>query len=461
MLTESKFRLDDPPVQIYNQQKNDYIRVALNPGTSSRVNTGGDLVFEVDNQQSYLYMPDSFLHCEFSLYSNSTLKTALPTTTNITLENNFFPSLFNQIRLEVGSQSVESIASSPGVIDSMLRFAMRATNENEGDENEGWIPDKGSGSYVSVLSQTGTTVAAAAPTKAETESIIADVKTLVDRLNLHEKNKGYTERKEFYNKNGAKQTVEWKLSPLFGYMDYEKISYQLRFRLILNREINNQFIFFGKTGEKAYLKIDNLELWIPHITPSLEIENMITKRLNTNKNIPVSFMGRVAASVNFDQTKYTWHFTRTSNTPRYLFLAFKENKAPDFDNNDSLFHLENIQSVQVLLNQARYPIDPIRIDLTRNYFSEGYNAYKNVCKDFGGFGSHSALGYLSPDEWRNLYPVFCFDLSAQSEDLKKNGCDVTIQIEKKGADSLTAYAVVLEDTYHEIEVLNGRMVRVY
>lgn len=36
-LVESKFKLDDPPVNIYNQVKNDFIRVAFNPGTASRI----------------------------------------------------------------------------------------------------------------------------------------------------------------------------------------------------------------------------------------------------------------------------------------------------------------------------------------------------------------------------------------------------------------------------------------
>ena len=438
MIIESKFQLDDPPIQIYNQQKNDYIRVALNPGSSSRINTGGDLVFEVDNQQSYLYMPDSFLHCEFTLYRDDKFTTVLPSGDNITLENNFFPNLFSQIRLEAGTQPIESISSSPGVIDSMLRFVTNKKNH----ENEGWIPDTGSGRFVSVLTHAGTDAA----------GIAVDVKAVVDRLNLDVKNEGYTRRKEIYNKNGAKQTIEWRLSPLFGYLDYDKISYQLKFKLILNREINNPFIFHGAGGKQAYLKIDILELWIPHITPSLSIENMITKRLNSGKDIPVSFMGRVAASINFDQTKYSWHFTRTSNTPRYLLLAFKENRSGNFINNDALFHLENIQSVQVALNQSRYPIDPLRIDLSRNYFSEGYNAYKNICRDFGN------ENVLSLDEWRNLYPIFCFDLSAQKEDLKRNGVDVTITIEKKGGDSYTAYGVVLEDRLYQIEVLlNGQM----
>lgn len=34
------------------------------------------------------------------------------------------------------------------------------------------------------------------------------------------------------------------------------------------------------------------------------------------------------------------------------------------------------------------------------------------------------------------------------------------KLRKKGADSYTAYAVVLEDAEYEIEVLNGRMARV-
>ena len=89
-LIENKFRLDDPPFTSYNQKKNDYIRIAMNPGSSSRVNTGGDLIFEVDNQQSYLYLPDSFLHCEYSLYSDANFTTPLPETDNIALENNFF-----------------------------------------------------------------------------------------------------------------------------------------------------------------------------------------------------------------------------------------------------------------------------------------------------------------------------------------------------------------------------------
>ena len=439
-LIESKFRLDDPPFVSYNQKKNDYIRIAMNPGSSGRLNTGGDLIFEVDNQQSYLYLPDSFLHCEYSLYSDAAFTTALPTADNITLENNFFPRLFTQMRLDVSTQNIETISDSPGIIDSMLRFVTIGEN-NKMHEIEGWFPDNHTGIIVDDLDEaTGT-----APTKAE-------YKTVIDFINKTQ-NSGYKERRDFNRKNN--QTVNWSLSPLFGYLDYNKVSCQLKFKLIIHRTVNNELIFYGKTGKKAYLKIERLEWWIKHITPSLEVETVITKRLNSNKPIPVSFMKRIASSVTFSEQRFNWHFTRTSNTPRYMLLAFQKNETPNFEKNNSLFHFETIRSLQISLNQTRYPIDPLKFDNANNQFMEGYDAYRNLCEAFG------VNPQLTPNDWKNLFPIFCFDLSAQSEDIIKNGCDVTINIEKNNSTtSLMAYGLLLEDVEYSIEILNGRMVRI-
>ena len=68
-------------------------------------------------------------------------------------------------------------------------------------------------------------------------------------------------------------------------------------------------------------------------------------------------MRRAAASVNSDQAKYRLYFSRISNTPRYLLLAFKENKGPEYVQNDSKACIETIQSIQVQLNQTRFPIE--------------------------------------------------------------------------------------------------------
>ena len=95
-------------------------------------------------------------------------------------------------------------------------------------------------------------------------------------------------------------------------------------------------------------------------------------------------MHRIVAIANLNQTKYSCHFKRTSNTSRYSFLTFKENKDHDYVQNDSEFYINAIQNIQVRLNQTRFKIDPIHIDMDKNYLSEGYQSYKNVRKDFFG-----------------------------------------------------------------------------
>ena len=456
MHIEDKFKLDQPPELIYNRKKEDYIKIALNPGTISNINKNGDLVFEVDNQQSFLYLSKSFIYAEVALFQDDKFATPLPETDNITLEHNFFPRLFNSMRLEIGSQTIEHITD-PGIYDTMIKFITISETKVK-NQSQGWIPDNGSGNYVYVLN---VLAAAAKPTE-------DDYNKIVKRLNLDTKNSGYTKRKEIYNKKGAKHSIKWSLFPLFGYTEYDKISYQLKLKLILHRttDSNNESIFYGENGKKAYLKINKLEFHIPHITPSLELESIIMKRLQTNKPIPVTFLKRIASSYTFTGVETMWHFTRTSNTPRFILLAIQEEN-PSFERNNSRFILNykykdgttdkegEIRSIQVMLNQERYPIDPIRFDRTNNIFYDGYTAYENMCEVFG---TEPQLNLI---DWRDNYAIFCFDLSAQPEDLVKNGCDITIKIEKsESTKSLKAYAVALCDTKHFIELSNGRMVRI-
>ena len=48
------------------------------------------------------------------------------------------------------------------------------------------------------------------------------------------------------------------LSPLFGFLDHDKVSVNLLLKLQLD-------IFFGVEGQNAKLETKKLELWIPNI----------------------------------------------------------------------------------------------------------------------------------------------------------------------------------------------------
>ena len=70
------------------------------------------------------------------------------------------------------------------------------------------------------------------------------------------------------------------------------------------------------------------------------------------------------------------------------------------------------------------------------------------------FGQDPQLSYV---DFKNLYSIFCFDVSAQAYDIEKYGCDVTIHITKDEGLKLMCYCVILADKHVEIQVQGGKM----
>ncbi|ESO99317.1 hypothetical protein LOTGIDRAFT_158398 [Lottia gigantea] len=64
----------------------------------------------------------------------------------------------------------------------------------------------------------------------------------------------------------------------------------LPYKIHLQREINDDKIFFGENASVAKLEITNLQLYIPVITPSIEVETRIFKSLT--KDIEIAFLRR-------------------------------------------------------------------------------------------------------------------------------------------------------------------------
>ena len=95
----------------------------------------------------------------------------------------------------------------------------------------------------------------------------------------------------------------------------------------------------------------------------------------------------------------------------------------------------------------------MEFDATKNYQMEPYLAYVKICTEF----NHKECPQLNIRDFKNLYSIFCFDVSAQDEKLSVNGCDVTIHITKTSDFKAKAYCLVLEEKHCQIEVKGGKM----
>lgn len=439
-LIETKFLLDTPPLISHNRKKEDFLILPPTTGTD-RFNENVIITYKVTNTDNYLYLPESFLRCEFEIKKED--NTALGNE-NITLENNWFPNLFESVIFRIGSTEIEHI-NHPGECDSMLKLIMK----NQLYSNDGWILDRGDGKAV-------TDFAKSADYKK------AEIDPIIDKLNtMHNRNSGFMKRKELYNTN-PKNIIEFHLSPLIGYLDYDKISHNLTFELELRRNLNNPRIFFGAANTNAKIDIKRLDWLIPKITPSLEIETMITKRLLIDKPIPVNFLRRSIYQITIDSSHYTWAISSMKNVPHYILLTFKPSKQAAFTDNNSLTVqkwtennvVKKLKKLQVKLDQTAYPLYPMEFDLENNKYSDAYIAYTNLCKTFG------VENQLNKKEFNDLHPIFCFDVSAFPEKTNPGGINITIEIEKDDNSKLIAYCLVLEEESRYIHNVAGKMNRI-
>ena len=122
-----------------------------------------------------------------------------------------------------------------------------------------------------------------------------------------------------------------------------------------------------------------MELWIPQIQPSLEVEAYLNRRLASGVPIPITYMKRLTMSlITIVGQDFSFMIASgVTKTPRYVIVGFKPGNNPNIHVNDSLSFIEgntsynsatkkwsnptSIQQIELQLNNVNYPNQPIRI----------------------------------------------------------------------------------------------------
>ncbi|ESO93181.1 hypothetical protein LOTGIDRAFT_175596 [Lottia gigantea] len=276
----------------------------------------------------------------------------------------------------------------------------------------GWIPDVSDGS---VLKEPVRNF----PNDAELARVRVVARNTIERVG-RAANLGFEKRVLQYNNfvenNRWGNYVNRKLYPLFGLLEHRKVSIGLPYKIHLQREINDHKIFFGENASNAKLEITNLQLNIPVIIPSIEVETRIFNSLT--KDIEIAFLHRnTVGSMTLTGESTTWPITNTIKPARYLMVGFKN--LPDSQtNNNNVFRVamnqtQNpiIHKVQVRLNNDNYPNQPLTINPTTKDYNELYRNYKNMCELFRNSPQFEYVDFAID------HPIFFFDLSAHQEDL--------------------------------------------
>jgi len=134
--------------------------------------------------------------------------------------------------------------------------------------------------------------------------------------------------------------------------------------------------------------------------------------------------------------------------PRWIIVAFQTDKSPNQEHNPSIFDHCNLTNMFVMLNSRRYPkIDYDDTNFTQQKFSMVYGDAAAFRTKFYNVEELISSPNITPSDYKELFPMFVFDVTKQSEKLKNSVTDIQIkaQFSANVAANTEAFAVVIND----------------
>ena len=250
------------------------------------------------------------------------------------------------------------------------------------------------------------------------------------------------------------------LKHIFGFcVDYDKIVYGLKHTLTLTRNDDNNAIFKSnlQAGNPAVdivvdgvVTITKISWFMPHVTPSDQYKMELYKIIERKEKIPVGYRMLQCDSASVPEaTSFSWRLSVKSSpeVPRFIIVGFQTNKIGNQKTNPSLFDNVNVSNIYVTLNSTRYPTVDHDIDFDRNRFSNVYGDAADFRSKFFNMDELVSNPNFTSLEYRNLYPLFLFDVTKQSEKLKYSTTDIQVKVQFRAnaPPNTQVYGVIISD----------------
>ena len=336
-----------------------------------------------------------------------------------TLINNAMMYLFSDVRYHLASHEIE-VLQNPGHATTMLGLLKYPDDFTKSQGlNQLWLPDT------------------------HTD---ADLAT----------NKGFEDRHKYIIRTpDPKGTFSFKI-PLKHFLgfceDYKKILYGMQQRLTLTRTEDNNAVFKNAAAPIGIVNIEKIRWFMPHVIPSDAYRLQLDKIIEKKEKIPVGYrmLQCDSTQVPAGNTTFTWRLGVKSSPdiPRFIIVGFQSDKNNNQITNPALFDNLNVRNIYVTLNAKRYPDTDYDNDFTKNQYSRIYGDATLFRKKFYNMDELVSNSGINPSDYKELFPLYLFDVSKQSEKLKTSVSDIHIKASFNGAGvapDTMAYAVIISD----------------
>ena len=413
---------EDIPVDdsIYDYEYKEY-----NPIVGTNLNRGS-IVLTIESQDIYTHPSESFLIIEGRLRLKNDRaanpvagdEKALKNDDVVTLINNAMMYLFSDVRYHLASHEIE-VLQNPGQATTMLGLLKYPDDFNKSQGlNQLWLPDN---------------------------EKIADLGD----------NNNFTKRHNYIIKtSNPKGTFSFKI-PLKHFLgfceDYKKILYGMQQRLTLTRSNDNDAIFRADALGECIVDLEKIRWFMPHVIPSDAYRLQLDKIIEKKEKIPVGYRMLQCDNTQVPEgnSTFTWRLGVKSSPdiPRFIIVGFQNGKNNLQTANPAIFDHLLVRNIYVTLNAKRYPDTDYDNDFTKNQYSRIYGDAALFRKKFYNMDELVSNSGINPPDYKNLFPLYLFDVSKQSEKLKTSVSDIHIKafFNANSPDNAMAYAVIISD----------------
>jgi len=268
-------------------------------------------------------------------------------------------------------------------------------------------------------------------------------------------NDGFKSRHSYIiQKPDPKGTFSFRfpLKHIFGFCDYcEKVVYGFKHQLTLVRKGDNDAIFRAAVADAGKVVLSKLSWYMPHVLPNDQAKLALYKTIESKSSLPVGYQMIQCNSISVPQTRnFTWSLSVKSapEKPLWIIVAFQTDRSGNQEHNPSIFDDCNLTNMFVMLNSRRYPeIDYDDTNFTQQKFSRVYGDAAAFRTKFYNVEELISSPNVTPADYKELFPMFVFDVSKQSEKLKNSVTDIQIkaQFSANVAANTEAFSVVISD----------------
>ena len=406
-----------------------YEEIEYEPVAGTNLNSSGqDIRLTIETQDIFTHPSESYLIIEGRLlrdnnnsYGNNDL---------ITLTNNGIMHLFKRIRYDLSGQEIENIMN-VGQATTMLSLLKYPDDFSKSKGlNQLWYKDT-------------TNAAVLDPADA---NFNAGFKIRHDYIIVKSQPRGSF-------------SFRIPLKYIFGFCeDYDKVVYGLKHNLTLTRDNDNNAIFKSDAVDgggndvvaDGKVILSKISWFMPHVTPADKDKMELYKIIERKEKIPVGYRMIQCDSASIPQAlMFSWRLSVKSSpeVPRFIIVGFQTGKSNDQKQNPSLFNNVNVSNIYVMLNSMRYPTADYNISFLGQKYSRVYGDAAEFRSKFFNMDELLSSPNINPSEYRNLYPLFLFDVSKQSEKLKYSTTDIQIKMHFSAnvPANTQAYAVIISD----------------